>query len=99
MEHEQWKWQKPGTPWKGAGLYHVTLTIPSRENLLGQLVIPDDDPKKARVDILPLGRDLLECQRKISVYHPEIQVLHYCLMPDHLHAELQFRQSFFLYVE
>ena len=27
-EHEQWRWQEPGTAWKGAGLYHVTLTVP-----------------------------------------------------------------------
>lgn len=85
-EHDIWHWQVPGTAWKGAGLYHVTLTIPSRDPLLGTLVIPNNDPVQARVDIEPLGRALLECQRQVSIYHPEIQVLHYCLMPDHLHA-------------
>ena len=84
--HEQWQWQEPGEAWKRAGLYHITLTIPSREPLLGTLVIPDNNPTKARVDILPLGKGVLDCLRKVSVYHPEIQVLHYCLMPDHLHA-------------
>ena len=85
-EHETWQWQEPDTAWKGAGLYHITLTIPSREPLLGTLVIPDGDATQARVEILPLGRAVLECLRKVPVYHPEIQVLHYCLMPDHLHA-------------
>ena len=84
--HDTWHWQEPGKAWKGVGIYHVTLTIPSREPLLGSLVIPDNDPTQARVDILPLGKALLECQRQVSVYHPEIQILHYCLMPDHLHA-------------
>lgn len=39
-----WQWQAPGTAWKGVGLYHITLTIPSREPLLGTLLIPDNDP-------------------------------------------------------
>ena len=86
MENEQWKWQEPGEAWKGVGLYHVTLTIPSRDPLLGTLVIPDNDPAQARVDILPLGKGVLDCLREVPVRHPEIQVLHYCLMPDHLHA-------------
>ena len=84
--HDIWQWQEPGGAWKGAGLYHITLTIPSREPLLGTLVIPDNDPAQARVEILPLGRMVLDCLRKVPVLHPEIQVLHYCLMPDHLHA-------------
>ena len=44
--HDTWHWQEPGTAWKGVGIYHVTLTIPSREPLLGSLVIPDNDPKR-----------------------------------------------------
>lgn len=38
---EIWHWQEVGTAWKGVGIYHVTLTIPSRQPLLGTLVIPD----------------------------------------------------------
>ena len=86
MDHEQWKWQEPGEAWKGVGIYHVTLTIPSREPLLGTLVIPDDDPAQARVEYSELGKAILECQKQVSAYHPEIQVLHYCLMPDHIHS-------------
>ena len=86
MENEQWKWQEPGEAWKGVGLYHVTLTIPSRDPMLGTLVIPDNDPAQARVDILPLGKGVLDCLREVPARHPEIQILHYCLMPDHLHA-------------
>ena len=85
-DHDIWQWQEPGTAWKGAGLYHVTLTIPSREPLLGTLIIPDNDPAQARVDILPLGKGVLDCLREVPARHPEIQVLHYYLMPDHLHA-------------
>ncbi len=86
MANEQWQWQEPGEAWKGVGLYHVTLTIPSRDPLLGTLVIPDNDPAQAQVDILPLGKGVLDCLREVPARHPEIQILHYCLMPDHLHT-------------
>ena len=86
-DHDIWKPQERGKAWKGAGLYHVTLTVPSREPLLGELVIPEQDPKLARVDVLPLGRTLLDIQKNhLPSFYPEIQILHYCLMPDHLHA-------------
>ena len=26
----QAQWQEEGTAWKGVGIYHITLTIPSR---------------------------------------------------------------------
>lgn len=90
---EHWQWQEPGKAWKGVGLYHVTLTIPSREPLLGRLVIPDNDPAKAKVEALPLGLALLDIQRGLASFYPEIQVLHYCLMPDHLHAVWYVRQT------
>jgi hypothetical protein len=85
-EKEQWHWQEQGTAWKGVGIYHVTLTVTSREPLLGRLVIPENDPKKAIVERTELGTAILECQREIATFHPEIQVLQYSLMPDHLHS-------------
>lgn len=85
-DHDIWQWQEPNTAWKGAGLYHVTLKIPTCEPLLGELVIPNKDPKRAYVKYSDFGRVLLDIQRAFPTYHPEIQVLHYCLMPDHLHS-------------
>lgn len=85
-EAGQWQWQTDGTSWKGIGIYHVTLTVTSRAPLLGTLVIPDNDPTRAKVERTELGRALLDCQRSITVFHPEIQILQYCLMPDHLHS-------------
>ena len=82
----QWQWQEEGTSWKGVGIYHLTLTIPSREPLLGKLVIPNNDPTQARIERTELGKALLECQRSVEVFHPEIQILQYSLMPDHLHS-------------
>ena len=91
-DHEKWQWQEPGTTWKGVGLYHITLTIPDRQALLGSLVIPEKDPSKAIVIRTALGNALVNCLLSISSCHPGVQVLHFCLMPDHLHAVLYVRR-------
>ena len=82
----QWQWQEEGSSWKGVGIYHVTLTVTSREPLLGTLAIPAGNPTQARVEPTELGRAILECQRSLPLFCPEIQILQYCLMPDHLHS-------------
>ena len=92
-EQEKWKWQEPGTTWKGVGLYHVTLTIPDRRPLLGSLEVPDNNPDKAVVRRTALGNALVDSLLGIPHYHPEVQVLHFCLMPDHLHAVLYVRRT------
>lgn len=92
-EQEKWKWQEPGTTWKGVGLYHVTLTIPDRRPLLGSLEVPDNNPDKAVVRRSALGNALVDSLLGIPHYHPEVQVLHFCLMPDHLHAVLYVRRT------
>ena len=85
MDHDKWQWQEPGTAWRGVGLYHITLTVTSRQPLLGALVIPNNDPAQARIDVSPFGRTLTNLLWDISKYQPDIQMLHYALMPDHLH--------------
>ncbi len=93
QEHDIWQWQEYGTAWKGVGLYHITLKIPSREPLLGNLVIPYNDPKQAIVEYSDLGMAILDIQKNLPSFYPEIQILHYCLMPDHLHAIWYVRQE------
>ncbi len=92
-DQERWKWQEPGTTWKGIGLYHITLTIPDRRPLLGTLEIPDGNPDRAKVRRTVLGNVLVDCLIGVPQHHPEVQVLHFCLMPDHLHAVLYVRRT------
>ena len=47
MEQERWQWQEPGKAWKGAGLYHITLTVTSRRAVLGALIVPDNDAARS----------------------------------------------------
>ena len=81
-----WHWQEPGTTWKGIGIYHITITIPTREPLLGTLLIPNNAPKEATIQRTELGDKLVECLLSVPVYHPEVRIVSFCLMPDHLHA-------------
>ena len=86
---DKWQWQEPGTAWRGVGVYHVTLTVPSREPLLGTLVIPDRDPSKARIERTALGEAVVGELYVMCRHYPAIRILQFSLMPDHLHAVIQ----------
>ena len=89
MTEDQWQWQEPGTAWKGVGLYHITLTVPSREPLLGTLVIPQNDPSQARVERTALGNAVVDELYVMCKHYPDIRIFQFCLMPDHLHAVIR----------
>ena len=86
---DKWQWQEPGTAWRGVGVYHVTLTVPSREPLLGTLVIPERDPSKAWIERTALGEAVVGELYVMCRHYPAIRILQFCLMPDHLHAVIQ----------
>ncbi|MBO4802335.1 MAG: hypothetical protein J5545_10825 [Bacteroidaceae bacterium] len=85
-DHAKWQWQESGTAWRGVGVYHVTLTVPSREPLFGILAIPEGDPSKARIDRTALGNAVIDELYVMCKHYPEIRIIQFCLMPDHLHA-------------
>ena len=93
MDNDKWQWQQPNTVWKGAGLYHVTMVVPSRQPLFGELVILDNDPLQAFVKRTDLGDAVVDRLLRIPKFYPEVQVLHFCLMPNHLHAILFVRRA------
>ena len=93
MEHEKWQWQEPGAAWRGAALYHITLTVSNRQPVLGRLMVPGDDPSKAWLQRTALGDAVVDCLLGTPQYHPEVRVLHFCLMPDHLHAVIYVRRT------
>lgn len=85
-ENNQWHWQEPGTAWKGVGIYHVTLTVTSRQPLLGTLVIPNNDPMQAYVVRTALGEAVVDCLWTVPKYHPDVRIISFDLMPNHLHT-------------
>jgi len=92
VELGQWRWQEPGTAWRGVGVYHVTLTVPSREPLFGRLVIPDGVPSKSRIERTALGNAVVDELYVMCRHYPAIRILQFCLMPDHLHAVIHVTQ-------
>ena len=74
-------------------MYHITLTVPSREPLLGRLVIPEGDPSKARIERTALGNAVVDELYVMSRHYPAIRILQFCLMPDHLHAVIHVTQT------
>lgn len=93
MTNDKWSWQEPETAWKGVGIYHVTLTIPSRGPLFGSLCYPDNDPTQAYVERTELGKEIVYIIGSIPQYRPQIRLLQYCLMPDHVHFILHVQQT------
>ena len=91
-EQEHWQWQEAGTAWRGVCVYHVTLTVPSREPLLGTLLIPEGDPSKAQIKRTELGNAVVDELYVMCRHYPEIRILQFCLMPDHLHAVIHVTQ-------
>ena len=91
-EHAKWQCQESGTAWRGVGVYHVTLTVTSREPLLGTLLIPDNDPSNARIDRTALGNAVVDELYVMCKHYPAIRILQFCLMPDHLHAVIHVTQ-------
>ena len=89
MTEGQWQWQEPGTAWRGVGIYHITLTVPSRQPLLGTLVIPNNDPSQARVERTALGNAVIDELYVMCKHYPAIRIFQFCLMPDHLHAVIR----------
>lgn len=88
----KWQWQEPGTAWRGVGVYHVTLTVPSREPLFGTLVIPEGNPSTARIERTALGNAVVDELYVMCRHYPAIRILQFCLMPDHLHAVIHVTQ-------
>lgn len=88
----KWQWQESGTAWRGVGVYHITLTVPSREPLFGTLVIPDGNPSNARIERTALGNAVIDELYVMGRHYPAIRILQFCLMPDHLHAVIHVTQ-------
>lgn len=92
MSEDKWHWQT-GRIWRGVGIYHVTMVVPSRMPLFGDLVIPDDDPGQAYIARKELGEDILKLMFMIPDYHPEVEIIQFCLMPDHIHFILRVKRE------
>ena len=69
----------------------VTLAIEGRQPLLGHLMgNPDvkEGDEAPHVVLSPLGEQVKQCWLAIQQYHPQVETMKLCIMPDHIHGIL-----------
>lgn len=77
--------------YRDRGIYMVTLCIEGRLPLLGALA---GDPAikegegKPHVVLSPFGEKVKECWLAIPRFHPMVEPMKLCIMPDHIHGLL-----------
>lgn len=73
------------------GIYMITMAIEGRKPLLGQLAgNPDikEGDNAPHIILSTLGEKIRECWFSIQAFHPPIEVMKLCIMPDHIHGIL-----------
>ena len=76
----------------GRHIYMVTMAVEGRRPLLGRLMgdvkAGCDGEEAPRVVPTALGQEVTRCWELIPHFHPEVRLLAFQLMPDHLHGIL-----------
>lgn len=76
----------------GRHIYMVTMAVEGRRPLLGRMVgdvkAGCDGEDAPRVVPTALGQEVTRCWELIPHFHPEVRLLAFQLMPDHLHGIL-----------
>ena len=70
----------------GVAIYMVTLCIDGRRPLLGELNAPDDNHALPWVYPSQVGLAVKRAWQEIPQYHPQVRLLGFQLMPDHVHG-------------
>ena len=73
------------------GIYMITMATEGRKPLFGKLVgkaEAKESPDSPHIELSPLGKRVVECWYAIHHFHPEIEVIKLCVMPDHIHGIL-----------
>lgn len=97
--HKQWAGEKKPSMkrrcetnnYTERGIYLITIATEGRKTLLGTLAGKADvteGPDKPHVVLSPLGEKVKECWLSIQQYHPQIESMKLCIMPDHIHGIL-----------
>jgi len=74
--------------YQSRSIYMLTLTVEGRLPLLGTLRYEPGREAEAYVEPTPLGLAVQQCWESIPKFHPEVAVLAFQLMPDHIHGLL-----------
>ena len=88
-KNETFRWLEPGA-WRKPCIVHVTMVANSRQALFGKL---SHNGSEAVVEKTPIGRALVNQQRRLLELCPEIKILADKVMPDHHHMVLQVQRT------
>ena len=80
------KRRKIGHDYSGVAIYLVTLCVEGRRPILGTLFGPDDNHRLPWVSPSQLGLAVKRAWRELPQYHPQVKLLGFQLMPDHVHG-------------
>ncbi len=80
------KRRDPGHDYRGVAIYMVTLCIEGRRPLLGTLCPPDDHHAQPWIKLSELGRQVKQAWLELPRFHPEVKLLAFQPMPDHIHG-------------
>ena len=78
------------------GIYLITIVVRNREKIFGELNMDKSNPA---VILSDTGKAVAQCWRDIPSYQAKfnrsIQVLNYCVMPDHFHGIIFVKEDTF----
>ena len=80
------KRRKVGHDYSGVAIYMVTLCVEGRRPVLGILNGPDDNHRLPWVYPSQIGLAVKRAWRELPQYHPQVKLLGFQLMPDHVHG-------------
>lgn len=74
--------------YQSRSIYMITMTVTDRMPLLGSVQWTADDAHDACLSASRLGAEVERCWYEIPEHYPEVKVLAFQLMPDHVHGLL-----------
>lgn len=80
------KRRKVGHDYCGVAIYMVTLCVEGRRAILGTLNGPDDNHQVPWVYPSQVGTAVKKAWQELPQYHPQVKLLGFQLMPDHVHG-------------
>lgn len=86
------KRRDPGHDYRSVAIYMVTLCVEGRRPLLGTLCPPDDRHVQPWVRLTELGRQVKQAWLELPQFHPEVKLLAFRPMPDHVHGIIHVTQ-------
>ena len=74
--------------YQSRSIYMITMTVADRKPLLGSVRWTAADGSDAHLEASMLGAEVERCWYEIPKHYPEVKVLAFQLMPDHVHGLL-----------